>query len=172
MLEAIARNQTPNLFALHYRPDDWTVSALLLIPRFAFSASAIIPREPLRAGTRRPGWVGCYISLVDVPSDARIPLVKNGEVLSPRDVRQAYQRLKPLAELESRQRGWTLDVWNVVQRLGQQRFSLADVYAFENHLRELHPDNQHIRPKIRQQLQVLRDLGFLRFHGGGDYSLR
>ena len=27
----------------------------------------------------------------------------------------------------------------------------------------------HIRDKIRQQLQVLRDLGFLEFFGGGRY---
>jgi hypothetical protein len=26
----------------------------------------------------------------------------------------------------------------------------------------LHPDNRHIKDKIRQQLQVLRDLGILR----------
>jgi type II restriction enzyme len=172
MLEAIELDETPNLFALHYKPDNWKVFTLLLIPRFAFSASAIIPREPLRANARRHGWIGCYISLADVPRDARIPLVKNGRIIPPRDVRRAYERLKPLAQLESQQRGWTLDVWNVVQGLGKQRFSLSEVYASESHLKELHPDNRHIRPKIRQQLQILRDLGFLRFYGGGDYSLR
>jgi type II restriction enzyme len=28
-------------------------------------------------------------------------------------------------------------------------------------LERLHPDNRNIKPKIRQQLQALRDLGFL-----------
>ena len=28
-------------------------------------------------------------------------------------------------------------------------------------MEQLHPDNRHIRDKIRQQLQVLRDTGFL-----------
>lgn len=172
MLDAIARDETPNLFALHYEPDDWRVATLLLIPRFAFSASAIIPRKPLRPGTRRSGWVGCYISLADVPPDARISMVKNGQVIPPREVRRTYRRLKPLAQLESQRRGWTLDVWNIVQGFGKQRFSLSEVYAFENRLSELHPGNQHIRAKIRQQLQILRDLGFVRFHGGGVYSLR
>jgi type II restriction enzyme len=172
MLEAIERDETPNLLALHYGTDDWRVSTLLLIPRFAFSASAIVARKPLRIGARRRGWVGCYISLADVPPDARIPLVKDGQIISPRDVRLAFRRLKPLALLETRQRGWTLDVWNVVQKLGKRRFSLSEVYAFEARLQTLHPNNRHIRPKIRQQLQVLRDLGFLRFHGGGDYSVR
>ena len=31
--------------------------------------------------------------------------------------------------------------------------------------------NRHVRPKIRQQLQVLRDLGLLDFLGGGSYRL-
>jgi type II restriction enzyme len=28
-------------------------------------------------------------------------------------------------------------------------------------MEELHPDNRHVKDKIRQQLQVLRDRGFL-----------
>jgi type II restriction enzyme len=61
---------------------------------------------------------------------------------------------------------------NVVRSLGKAEFSLADVYAFESKLARLHPNNRHVRPKIRQQLQVLRDLGLLQFLGGGDYRLR
>jgi type II restriction enzyme len=33
--------------------------------------------------------------------------------------------------------------------------------TFTRELEQLHPDNRHVRDKIRQQLQVLRDLGFL-----------
>ncbi|MBZ5564268.1 MAG: hypothetical protein LAP13_17830 [Acidobacteriia bacterium] len=33
----------------------------------------------------------------------------------------------------------------------------------------LHPDNLHVRDKIRQQLQRLRDLGLVEFLGGGKY---
>jgi type II restriction enzyme len=40
-------------------------------------------------------------------------------------------------------------------------FATADVYAFERELEQLHPDNRNVRPKIRQQLQILRDAGFL-----------
>jgi type II restriction enzyme len=38
-------------------------------------------------------------------------------------------------------------------------------------LAELHPNNAHIRDKIRQQLQVLRDLRLLTFLGDGSYRL-
>ncbi len=38
-------------------------------------------------------------------------------------------------------------------------------------LRELHPKNRHIRPKIRQQLQILRDNDTLRFIARGRYLM-
>ena len=40
-------------------------------------------------------------------------------------------------------------------------FTTADADAFTRELEQLHPDNRHVRAKIRQQLQVLRDLGLL-----------
>lgn len=34
----------------------------------------------------------------------------------------------------------------------------------------MRPANRHVRDKIRQQLQVLRDLGLLEFLGAGSYK--
>jgi type II restriction enzyme len=45
------------------------------------------------------------------------------------------------------------------------------VYRFENRLAGLHPQNRNIRPKIRQQLQVLRDRGLLEFVERGVYRV-
>jgi type II restriction enzyme len=39
-------------------------------------------------------------------------------------------------------------------------------------LHALHPSNRHIRPKIRQQLQVLRNLGLLEFVLPGEYRMK
>jgi hypothetical protein len=61
---------------------------------------------------------------------------------------------------------------NLVHSLEKTEFDLGEVYAFESKLERLHPANRHIRDKIRQQLQVLRDLGLLQFLGRGDYRLR
>jgi type II restriction enzyme len=60
-------------------------------------------------------------------------------------------------------------VLNVVRALDKKEFVLQDVYAFAAHLQDLHPDNRHVLDKIRQQLQVLRDLGFVEFLGRGRY---
>ncbi|MGA2181243.1 MAG: hypothetical protein ABSH15_16895 [Verrucomicrobiota bacterium] len=92
----------------------------------------------------------------------------------PAQVRARYTRLKPIREIKTAQRGWALDVLNIVRRLpltrpaghplpsdGRGTFTTTDVYAFTRELEQLHPDNRHVRDKIRQQLQVLRDAGLL-----------
>ena len=60
---------------------------------------------------------------------------------------------------------------NVVRSLRKTEFELPEIYELENYLKKLHPGNHHIQPKIRQQLQILRDFGLLEFLGGGSYRL-
>jgi type II restriction enzyme len=48
---------------------------------------------------------------------------------------------------------------------------LRKEYVHAAALGKLHPNNAHVRDKIRQQLQVLRDLGLLTFLGSGSYRL-
>ena len=69
-------------------------------------------------------------------------------------------------------KGWLLDIMMCVDKLGRKDFSLDDVYTFEKELNKKHPDNRHIKDKIRQQLQVLRDKGYLEFTSRGNYRLR
>jgi type II restriction enzyme len=63
------------------------------------------------------------------------------------------------------------DVLACVRELRQETFTLADAYSSEDRLARLHPQNRNIRPKIRQQLQVLRDHGVLEFLGHGRYRV-
>ena len=172
MHAAILRGNTPNLFLLHYQLNPLSVASLLFIPDFAFTLSALECRKPLAATARRAGWIGCNILLHQIPQDAKIGVIKEKRPVPPGDVRRAIQKLKPLASLKPETRGWTLDVLNAVRSLNKSEFSLAEAYAFEISLAELHPDNHHIQPKIRQQLQVLRDLGLLEFLGQGSYRFR
>jgi type II restriction enzyme len=172
MVRAIEENRTPNLYALHYDPSAWRVQNLTLIPNFAFPLSAIEKRNPLRPTARRAGWIGCNILLDAIPVDARIPIILDGVALPQKKVREQYTRIRPLEKLKSEQRGWTLDVLNFVRSLGKSEFDLSEVYKSEEKLSRLHPANRHVRDKIRQQLQILRDLGLLEFLGGGDYRLR
>lgn len=171
MHRAIISDETPNLFLLHYQLPKLTVENVLLIPHFAFTLSLLEKRKPLSASARRAGWVGCNFLLDRIPSEARIPMVQDGRLVSPATVRTAYKKLRPLEKLNVQKRGWTLDVLQVVKKLNKKEFSLREVYDHEDTLAELHPNNAHIRDKIRQQLQVLRDLNLLKFLGGGSYRL-
>jgi type II restriction enzyme len=172
MKRAILSDRTPNLYVLHYDLTQWAVRTVILIPHFAFALSAIECRPPLGPAARRAGWIGCNILLNKIPADARIPIVESGEARPPFEVRQAYGRLRPLESLKVESRGWTLDVLNVVRSLNKKEFTLADVYAHANELAKLHPKNAHIPDKIRQQLQILRDLNLLEFLSPGFYRLR
>ena len=189
MVAAIREDRTPNLLLMRYALATWEVRDLLLIPSFMFSESAVIKRKPLAATARRAGWVGCNFALNRIPADARIPLVitrsggrRRGDesltekrnqrfltssptnqtiIVPPEEVRARYTRLKPIREIKTAQRGWTLDVLNIVRRLGKPEFTNDEVYAHDRELEQLHPDNRNVRPKIRQQLQILRDTGLL-----------
>ena len=172
MKKAILEDRTPNLFVLYYDLSTWSVRTVILIPRFAFALSTLECRKPLAPTARRAGWVGCNILLNKIPQDARILVVNDCTPCPPSDVRAAYWRLRPLEQLEVEKRGWSLDVLQVVRSLGKREFTLGDVYSHAETLARLHPHNAHVRDKIRQQLQVLRDLGFLSFLGSGFYRFK
>ncbi len=103
---------------------------------------------------------------------ARISVVSEGSPHTPREVRRSFNRLRPLEKLQMEKRGWTLDVLQVIQSLGKMEFTLADVYEHTQDLAKLHPNNAHVRDKIRQQLQVLRDLNLIEFLSPGSYCLK
>ena len=172
MKRAILEDRTPNLFVLQYDLSLWAVRTVLLVPHFAFTLSTLEKRPPLAPTARRAGWVGCNILLDRIPPYARIRVIDDGKAQSAKEVRRAYRRLRPLEALQVEKRGWTLDVLQVVQSLGKTEFTLTDVYGHAAALARLHPQNRHVRDKIRQQLQVLRNFHLLDFIIPGHYRLR
>ena len=171
MRRTILQDRTPSLFLLQYKLPELRVQNVILVPHFAFTESVLERRKPLSPSAQRAGWVGCNFLLDRIPTDARIHIVLNGTTASKSTVRESYRRLRRLESLRPEQRGWTLDVLSVVRSLKLTNFCLADVYAHADALAKLHPQNAHVRDKIRQQLQVLRDLGLLEFLGSGSYRL-
>ncbi len=171
MLRAIRSDRVPNLLVLQYSAD-WVVQNLLLVPRVFFSESVIEKRPPLGPKARRAGWVGCNILLDRIPLDGKIPVVANGAPVAEQQVREEFSRISKLAEVPPSVRGWTLDVLTIVRKLAKSRFSLQELYELEPYLQNIHPRNRNVRPKIRQQLQILRDLGLIEFTNPGNYAIR
>jgi len=66
-------------------------------------------------------------------------------------------------------RGWLLDVLRCLEQLPNE-FTLHEVYGFSELLLSLHPGNNNVQAKIRQQLQILRDKGFIKFMARGVYQ--
>jgi hypothetical protein len=116
----------------------------------AAGSGGVPPRERTRSETpRKPAG-----------ADAR---ATNPIIVPPEEVREKFRRVKPLKDISVTQRGWTLDVLNVVRRLISEgralrdpnisdqmgrrgtppsdSFTTADVYAFTRELEKLHPDN-------------------------------
>ncbi len=148
------------------------VRNFLVVPKHFFTPEIIEKRKALSSTARRAGWIGSNILLGGVPLSGRIYLIKD-RVVEPREAVLAGWRktlfLCDAADLKSR--GWLLDVMACIERLGVKDFNLSQVYGCEDVLGRKHPDNRHIKDKIRQQLQVLRDMGYLEFVERGHYRL-
>lgn len=167
MIERITSFRNPNLFVMTYH--DWMVNNLLLIPNHFFTPNIIKKRPPLKETARRAGWVGCNIGIGEIPDSGRIFIIKNGVQEDKSKVIDLYQRSLTLKTDKLDSRGWLLDVLRCIDRIPSNEFKLDHVYAFVNELQEKHPENRFVRDKIRQQLQYLRDKGFIEFTARGQY---
>lgn len=167
MVERITSSNNPNLlFMIHNKK---VVTNFLLIPKYFFVPAIIEKRKPLGPQARRAGWIGCNINLHNVPSVGKIFIIRNGVEIKKSEVVLQYELSKPLYNKDIEYRGWLLDVLLCVDRLGTE-FTLNQIYDFENELSVKHPGNSFVREKIRQQLQKLRDAGYIEFLGKGRYG--
>ncbi|MBI4706376.1 MAG: restriction endonuclease [Candidatus Omnitrophica bacterium] len=172
MIERLQTNKNPNFFLLNYNLRSFEVLNLLVIPKHFFVPHIIEERKPLSQSARRAGWVGCNISLQNIPQTGKIYYIKDKQVESKEEVLRTWKKTLFLREeKETPAKGWVLDIMNCIDKLGKRRFNLEEVYFFKEFLGEKHPQNRHIKDKIRQQLQFLRDKGYLRFIARGEYEL-
>ena len=58
---------------------------------------------------------------------------------------------------------WKTEVRRCVDRIGRPEFSLADVYRYKDELQVIFPLSKNIESRIRENLQLLRDDGYLEF---------
>ena len=171
MIERIKSINNPNFFFMQYNKIDMKVKNFLMVPKHFFSTEIIEKRKPLADTARRAGWIGCNIILKDIPNEGRIFIVKD-EIEQPVEmVIEKIKRTEFISQYQLNARGWILDVLNCVNMIEGREFTLEQMYQFETMLAIKHPDNHHVKDKIRQQLQVLRDKGIIEFVGRGRYRI-
>jgi type II restriction enzyme len=168
-MESIMKDTFPSLILLHYDPVSWAVDDLSLVHRACITTSCIEARTPLSSSARRAGWKGYTIKLGQIPTQGRIHVIRQGRIRPKPDVLAQWNQIDSLLKSRPETRGWLADVLKCTERY-LTTFTLANICAFEDELAAKHPDNHNIRPKIRQQLQVLRDRGFIEFLGPGLYK--
>ncbi|GFH42978.1 type II restriction endonuclease DpnI [Lactococcus hodotermopsidis] len=167
LIQRISDVNNPDLLYLTHK--NFEVQNLILIPKFFFTATIIEKRKPLADTARRAGWVGSNIAIEKVPEIGKIHLIKNQQIIDKQTVLSTYQKAKPLDTDNLDSRGWLLDTLFFVEKQSAE-FSLKQMYEFEEDLAKLHPNNFNVKAKIRQQLQLLRDKGFIHFDGNGHYT--
>jgi len=170
MMRRVTSGKAATLCLLE-RTEDWCIRSLTAIHSSFLLPICIEQRPPLGPTARRAGWVGCNIRLDRIASDGEIGVITNGIETPVNDVRTRFQRFLPLVGKSANQRGWTLLTLQMVRKLNKNSFNLREMYAMEEEFAKAYPENQHVRDKIRQQLQILRDLGVLRFEKPGEYRI-
>ncbi len=171
-IKRLASAANPNLALMSYDLARFAVTDLFFVPKQFFTPAIIEERPPLAATARRAGWIGSNIVLRDVPASGKVWFIRGGETLPKDAVLEQWRSTLFLRDTRPSARGWLIEVMKCAEALGRDTFDLADLYSFEDRLSGLYPGNNNVRPKIRQQLQVLRDRGWLEFMGRGRYRVR
>ena len=110
------------------------------------------------------------IRLDKIPGQGKIEIVTNGIPRSMEEVIKKTNTSQRLEVNDLNERSWLMNVLNCINQIPSTQFTLEEVYRFDEYLEQIYPQNRNIRPKIRQQLQFLRDKGFLEFLGNGHYK--
>lgn len=170
MLASIRSDARPHLLLLSYTPD-YQVRDIAAIPRQFLIEEIVVPRKPLGLHCRRAGWQGCNLKIGLLPPDGRISCMSNFVLAPPAEIQTAWRKSEFLDDYKLSQRGWLALTMSLIRRLNKSTFALTELYALEAEAKKLFPSNRHIREKLRQQLQCLRDKGWLCFEGNGTYRV-
>lgn len=170
MIAAIKEDRQPNLILMNYQLP-FSVIGLSVLPRRFIVEPIIVARKPLSIYARRSGWIGCNIDLDAIPKSALIPCIIDGTPVPQEKIQQSWSNTEAIDSLDSAGRGWATVTLGIIDSIGRSTFSINDIYAYEGRASRLFPNNKNIRAKLRQQLQLLRDMNLVEFHGNGRYAL-
>lgn len=172
MIERLNSSEKPNFFFMGYL-ETYNINDFFVVPKYFFVPEIIEKRKALAETAKRAGWIGSNILFSKIPNSGKIYYIENGQEFSKKEILEKWQKtafVKDIKKVELK--GWIFDILNCVESLKKEEFELKDIYNFEKDLKILHPENKNIKAKIRQQLQFLRNKGYLEFLEKGKYKLR
>lgn len=169
MIERLESNTSPNFFVLQYNKK-LEVLNYIAIPKYFVRHEDIVPRKTWIKW--RPNYIMCNISMKWIPESWKIFYIRNWEKINKKEVLYEWNKtifLKEDKNIDSK--GWILDIMKCIEMLHKKDFTLQEIYNFEPILKQKYPNNNFIKDKIRQQLQILRDKWYLEFVDSGKYRL-
>lgn len=170
MIERLQSANNPNFFLLNYDAKNYEVLNFAVVPKHFFVPEIIIQRN--KGLKKRPNYIMCSIDLTEIPKSGKIFYIKNKKIESKKRVLENWNKTLFLRESKKTElKGWILDIMKCIDKLEKNEFTLDEMYSFENLLSQKYINNKHIKDKIRQQLQFLRDKNYLKFIGKGEYKL-
>ncbi len=171
MIDRIVSQNGPNFFFLNYDKSNYAIINFFATPSYMFVPDMILKRK--KGILRRPTYFMCSIDISAIPNSGKIYYIKNGIKLNKNQIIDSWHKITFLKQSKNMYlKGWLIDIMNCIDKLKKETFSLNDIYSFENYLKIKHPSNNNIKAKIRQQLQILRDRGYLKFISRGKYKLK
>ena len=168
-IRSLEQGAFPSLILLHYSLKEKEVQDGLFIHRLSVTANSVVKRKPLSQLAERSNWIGSEILLTSIPDMGKIPMIQDSSIIPKETVMSRWASVERIFRGNLEKRGWISDTLLAVDTL-PMTFSLDDVYSFQPYFQRNHPSNKHIKDKIRQQLQILRDRGYLKFVGRGRYQ--
>ena len=171
-IERLKSSSNPNLLILNYDLLNLSVINFFAIPKHFFVPEIIEKRKPLSDNAQRAGWIGSNILLQKIPQAGKIFIIRQQKIEPRKKIISAWKKTLFLRDKEEMSaKGWLLDIMRCIDSISKKEFTLEEIYIFENELQQSHPDNKNIKAKIRQQLQILRDKGYLDFVKRGYYRI-
>jgi type II restriction enzyme len=118
-----------------------------------------------------PSYCALFSAYALIPSAGQLQVVVNGELLPAQAVSRQFQSTVFLHQSSAVARSWLVETIGCIEKIGKKEFHIQEVYQFEEILQNIYKENHNIRAKLRQQLQILRNQGYLEFLGRGHYRL-
>lgn len=170
MINRINSNKNPNFFFLNYS-SDYKVKNFFVIPKYYFIEQIIEKRIPLKNTARRAWRTWCNIVISSIPESWKIFYIKDGIKIEKNIITKNWEKTLFLQEQKSSSKWWLLDIMKCIESINRKEFSLQELYNFEEILKEKYPQNNFIKDKIRQQLQILRNKWYLEFSSPWKYKI-
>ncbi len=170
MINRINSNENPNFLFLNYN-SNYEVKNFFVIPKHYFIDKIIEKRKPLKDTARRAWRIWCNILLSSIPESWKIFYIKDGITIEKNIIIKKWNKTLFLKEQTSTSKWWLLDIMKCIETLNKKEFCLQELYNFEEILKLKYPNNNFIKDKIRQQLQILRNKWYLEFSNPWKYTI-